>query len=120
MHLFGKINDALKRAVLRAFPEPKVSAAHRAEVDRGLTTIAAFLARGNGCWPAVEHGECCTCGHEWIPGEIIGTVAQAYVRTHDGGVLRSPGVRIACSVCVERQRVEGDLSLRWAREAGLL
>lgn len=93
---------------------------HKAEIESGLSALAAYVARGNGTWAAVEPGECCSCGHEWIPGEIIGAVTQAYERLDDGTVRRSPGTRLACSVDVERQRLQGDLSIRWAREAGLL
>lgn len=71
-------------------------------------------------WFAREPGSCCTCGHEWKPGELIGNVMQAYVLFDDGTVMRCPGVRLACVLCVERQLREGDLSLRWARDAGLI
>lgn len=103
----------------RKHPSPPWASAGRPTDDQ-LGTLAAWVNRGAGCWAAREPGECCACGHDWIPGEIIGTVAQAYVRAPDGGVFRSPGVRLACCVCVEQQRVQGDLSIAWAREAGVL
>lgn len=85
-----------------------------------MAALAAAVERGVGTWAARERGECCTCGHDWDPGEIIGCVTQAYVVLPDGMVVRSPGTRLACLICVERQRVEGDLSIAWAREVGLL
>lgn len=85
-----------------------------------LVSVAAVVQRGVGCWPARQHGTCGSCGHEWIPGEVVGAVEQAYEVTGDGMVRRSPASRVVCGLCKEQQRVEGDLSLRWAREAGLL
>ena len=85
-----------------------------------MASLLSAVQRGVGTWAAKDGGECCSCGHEWEPGEIIGLVTQAYMRFDDGAVLRSPGTRVACLVCVERQRVEADLSITWAREAGLL
>jgi hypothetical protein len=85
-----------------------------------LAALAAVVANGCGTWAARENGSCCTCGHEWGPGEIIGVVTQAFELRDDGSVWRAPATRIACAVCVERTRHEGDLSLTWAREAGLL
>jgi hypothetical protein len=64
-------------------------------------------------WPASLTGECCTCGHEWQAGELIGEVVQAYELLPDGTVRRSPGTRLACVLCVERTEHEGDLSLQW-------
>lgn len=85
-----------------------------------IGTLSAHVNRGRGLWLATQPGSCCTCGHEWLPGEIIGTVVQAYELCDDGAVVRRPGARKACGACVEWQRREGDLSLRWARDAGLL
>lgn len=87
-------------------------AARRATLPDDLSTLAVLVSRGTGMWAARQAGECCTCGHEWIPGEIIGYVTQAYVRTGE----RRPGTRLACCVCVERQRLQGDLSLEWKTE----
>jgi hypothetical protein len=105
---------------LNAWRAPRVqgSAAWRRPWDApavadGLTLIAAAVDRGVDCWAAREPGTCCTCGHEWIAGEIIGPVYQQYRRDDDGSVTYDPAVRRACSVCVEQQRVEGDLSLHW-------
>lgn len=70
-------------------------------------------------WAAKQDGSCCTCGHEWQPGEIIGNVTQAYVLDDAGQVWHRPGVRQACASCVEWQRVQGDLSLRWVDVAHL-
>lgn len=70
-------------------------------------------------WPAHNAGECCTCGHDWQRGELVGLVTQAYVRRSDGTVTRRPGQRLACGACCERQYAEGDPSVQWAREAGL-
>jgi hypothetical protein len=80
----------------------------------------ALLTAGVSVWIARERGSCCTCGHEWEPGELIGNVTQAYVLFDDGTVMRCPGVRLACALCVEHQRQTGDLSLLWARDAGLI
>ena len=85
-----------------------------------IAGLFAAVAERGGTWAAVEPGECCTCGHEWRKGEIIGVVTQAYERLDNGSVRRSPGARLACATCVEAQRRHGDLSLQWAREAGLL
>lgn len=68
-------------------------------------------------WPAARPGECPCCGHEWQAGEMIGAISQAYERNP---VRRSPGVRVVCALCDARQAIEGDFSLTWAREAGLL
>lgn len=89
--------------------------------ERGIALISSFLARNERTWAAAEPGECCTCGHDWIKGEMIGLVTQAFeVDRSTGRVWRAPGTRLACCVCVERQAIEGDLSLTWGREAGLL
>jgi hypothetical protein len=71
-------------------------------------------------WPAKYKGECCTCGHEWREGELIGSVTQAYELLPDGDVQRRPGTRLACVLCVERTEREGDLSLQWVDEQGQL
>jgi hypothetical protein len=86
----------------------------------GVMLLAAAVDRGTDCWAAREPGECVTCGHDWITGEIIGPVFQQYARLCDGTVRYWPEVRRACCVCVERQRVQGDPSLQWARDAGAL
>ena len=93
--------------------------ARRSPTD-DLAALAAVVASGCGTWAARENGSCCSCGHEYVPGEIIGVVTQAFERRDDGSVWRAPATRIACAVCVERTRYEGDLSLQWAREVGLL
>lgn len=91
------------------------------DAERGIATLAAYLAAHECTWYSVMPGECCTCGHEWVQGELIGAVTQAYEVDRDTGfVRRSPATRVACGMCVERQALEGDLSLGWAREAGLL
>lgn len=82
--------------------------------------VAAHDHKGRGVWVANMVGECCSCFHEWEPGELIGFVTQQYERDHDMRVRHSPGTRLACVLCVEWQRVDGDLSLRWAKRAGLL
>lgn len=85
-----------------------------------VAMLAAAVNRGTDWWVAREPGECCCCGHEWIPGEMIGSVWQAYARHDDGSVTYAPASRRACCVCVEVQRVRGDLSQAWARDAGVL
>lgn len=87
--------------------------------DKSMAALYAALYRGVGTFVATDPGECVCCGHDWIPGEIIGQVAHAYERLPGGTVRRNPGTRLACSVCVERQRYAGDLSLQWARDAGV-
>lgn len=82
-------------------------------VSDSIGLLAAAVNRGMDCWAAREPGTCCSCGHEWIAGEIIGTVYQAYRRNDDGTVTYDPQPRRACCVCVEQQRVEGDLSQHW-------
>lgn len=84
--------------------------------DDSLMLLAAAVNRGIDCWWASEPGTCCTCGHEWIEGEVVGPVFQQYRRDDDGTVTYDPAVRRACCVCVEQQRVQGDLSLRWRDE----
>jgi hypothetical protein len=87
----------------------------------GIALLAAAVNRGVDCWVAREPGECITCGHEWIKGEIIGPVYQTYRRDlRTGAVVFDPATRRACCVCVEQQRVEGDPSIEWARYAGVL
>lgn len=117
MRFWKRLVEAINAGWRKRAPRPT-------EAERGLTALAAYLARGHGTWAATENGECCTCGHEWIPGEIIGCVTQAYERQWTSPVTfvvkRSPGTRLACSVCVEQQRVQGDLSVAWAVRAGLL
>jgi len=88
--------------------------------DDDLASLMILVGKVGSMWAARENGECCSCGHEWIPGEIIGVVTQAYVRFDDGTVMRSPGSRLACAVCVAKQRATGDLSIEWAKGAGLL
>lgn len=89
-------------------------------VGDNLADLARLVQRGVGCWAARERGSCPSCGHEWIPGEIVGVVEQAYAKGDDGTVYRCPATRVVCGLCVETQRAVGDLSMRWAREAGLL
>lgn len=85
-----------------------------------LAALALLTGINGYLWTAVSEGECCCCGHDWIVGEVIGNVTQAYERLDDGTVRRSPATRLACGVCVEKQRVQGDLSIAWAQDAGLL
>ena len=82
-----------------------------------VSLLAAAVNRGTDWWVAREPGTCCTCGHEWIAGEMIGAVFQQYRCTSKGEVVYDPATRRACCVCVEQQRVQGDLSLRWVAEA---
>lgn len=82
-------------------------------VPEGVALLAAAVNRGSDWWVAREPGECCSCGHDWIAGEMIGPVFQQYARQDDGTLRYDPQVRRACCVCVERQRVQGDLSLQW-------
>jgi hypothetical protein len=70
-------------------------------------------------WFARYGGVCCTCWEDYWPGELIGAVVQAYERTY-AMVRRNPAARLACASCVREQLQEGDVSLRWARDAGLL
>lgn len=88
--------------------------------DDDINLLAAYANRGAGIWVSVGEGECCSCGHEWDSGELIGHVTQAYVKFSDGVVARCPGRRLACVSCVEEQRIKGDLSLQWARDSGVL
>lgn len=92
----------------------------RPPLSDDVMLLAAAVDRGTDCWAAREPGECVTCGHEWIAGEIIGGVWQQYRRTSSGMVLFDPEVRRACCVCVEQQRVQGDPSLLWAQNAGVM
>lgn len=85
-----------------------------------LSALATVVTQMDRTWPAAERGECPICGHAWIPGEIVGTVTNAYELRDDGTVLRSPGVRVVDILCWEKTQREGDLSLRWARESGML
>lgn len=82
-------------------------------VGGGINDLAAYVGAGDGIWVSVSVGECCTCGHEWEAGELIGNVTQSHVKFDDGTVWRCPGTRLACVSCVEEQRIKGDLSLRW-------
>lgn len=91
------------------------------DAERGIAAIAAYLAAQERMWYSAGAGECCTCGHDWRKGELVGLVTQAYeVDRATGIVRRRPATRVACGACVERQLLEGDLSLWWAAEAGLL
>lgn len=70
-------------------------------------------------WVARYAGVCCTCWEDYYQGEYIGVVVQAYERTY-AMVRRNPAARLACVSCVQQQARQGDLSLQWARDAGLL
>jgi len=109
---------ALAAAFLGMIVKKPIKSRRRFDVD--MTALMVLVGNTGSMWAARENGECCSCGHEWIPGEIIGVVTQAYVRFDDGTVMRSPGSRLACAVCVAKQRATGDLSIEWAKGAGLL
>lgn len=93
--------------------------AYRIRIDGAHVGDLLPIADCSRLWAAKQNGSCCTCGHEWEPGEIIGNVTQAYVLDDAGQVWHRPGVRQACASCVEWQRVQGDLSLRWINVAHL-
>lgn len=92
----------------------------RHPAGRCMVDLAAMTRRQNTMWFAKTPGTCPCCGHEWGEGELVGLVQQAYAVLADGSVVRRPASIIVDGLCAERQLVEGDFSLTWAREAGVL
>ena len=117
--LFGSVALVAIALFIVSRAVPAIAEWRNSRNSYNVSGLVRAVNCGRGCWAAAEHGSCCACGHEWEPGEIIGTVTQEYELQDDGSVVHRPGVRLACVVCVARTRREGDLSLQWAREAGL-
>lgn len=99
---------------------PRTRSARRNARTDDIATMIVSLHQGHGLWSAIGPGECGTCGHDWHRGELVGAVTQSFEKDDAGKVWRSPGVRVVCGACVERTRAEGDLTVPWARESGLI
>ncbi len=67
--------------------------------------------------------QCVFMLHRSEPGEAEGVVCGGRLSEpshHRRAVRRSPGVRVVDMLCVDRNRAEGDFTVAWAREGGVL